>query len=62
MQYEKYFIEIYKRLYSDVYHFKSDLIYNMDHMNISSTEPSSVILSQKRVILKVGSESFERRV
>ena len=27
---------------------KSDLIYNMDHMRISGTEPSSVILSQKK--------------
>ena len=31
----------------DVYTvFKSDLINNMDHMRISGTEPSSVILSQ----------------
>ena len=28
-------------------HFKSDEINNMDHMRISGTEPSSVILSQK---------------
>ena len=29
-------------------HFKSDLIYNlnMDHMHISGTEPSPVLLSQ----------------
>ena len=26
--------------------FKSDLIKNMDHVRISGTEPSSVILSQ----------------
>ena len=26
--------------------FKSELICNMDHMRISGTEPSSVILSQ----------------
>ena len=30
-------------------HFKSDLINNMDHMRISGTEPSSVILSQKSI-------------
>ena len=30
-----------------IHHFKSDLINNMDHMRISGTEPSSVILSQK---------------
>ena len=29
-----------------IHHFKSDLINNMDHMRISDTEPSSVILSQ----------------
>ena len=29
-----------------IHHFKSDLIYIMDHMRISGTEPSSVILSQ----------------
>ena len=28
--------------------FKSDLINNMDHMRISSTEPLSVILSQRK--------------
>ena len=28
-----------------IHHFESDLI-NMDHMRISGTEPSSVILSQ----------------
>ena len=28
-----------------IHHFKSDLINNMDHMRISGTEPSSVILS-----------------
>ena len=33
--------------YSDVYTiFVSDLINNMDHMRISGTEPSPVILSQ----------------
>ena len=38
-----------------IHHFKSDLIDdNMDHMRISGTEPSSVILSQKGVISKVG--------
>ena len=35
--------------YLDVYTiFKSDLINNMDHMRISGTEPSSVILSQTK--------------
>ena len=29
-----------------IHHLKSDLINNMDHMRISGTEPSSVILSQ----------------
>ena len=28
--------------------FWSDLIYNMDHMHISGTEPSSGILSQTK--------------
>ena len=28
--------------------FLSELIYNMDHMRISGTEPSSVILSQTK--------------
>ena len=28
-----------------IHHFKSDLINNMDHMRISGTEPSSVILN-----------------
>ena len=37
-----------------IHHFKADLINNMDHMRISGTEPSSVILSQKRVVSKVG--------
>ena len=31
-------------------HFKSDLIYNIDHMRISGTEPSSVIISQKKLV------------
>ena len=41
-------VEIYKKrlLLRCIHHFKSDLIYNMDHMRISGTEPSSVILSQ----------------
>ena len=37
--------------YLDVYtifDFTSDLINNMDHMRISGTEPSSVILSQTK--------------
>ena len=31
-----------------IHHFKSDLINNMDHMHISGTEPSSVILSKTK--------------
>ena len=31
-----------------IHHFKSDLINDMDHMLISGTEPSSVILSQRK--------------
>ena len=31
-----------------VHHFESDLINNMDHMRISGTEPSSVILNQTK--------------
>ena len=39
---------IYKKrlLLRCIHHFRSDLINNMDHMRISGTEPSSVILSQ----------------
>ena len=33
-----------------IHHFKSDWINNMDHMRISGTEPSSVILSQKCIL------------
>ena len=41
-------VQYKKRLYQDVYIiFKSDLINNMDHMRISGTEPSSVVLSQR---------------
>ena len=31
-----------------IHHFKSDWINNMDHMRISGTEPSSVILNQTK--------------
>ena len=31
-----------------IHHFMSELIYNMDHMRISGTEPSSVILRQTK--------------
>ena len=37
-------------------HFKSDLINNMDHMRISVTEPSSVILKQTKWIKELNSE------
>ena len=38
-----------------IHHFQSDFINNMDHMRISGTEPSSVILSQTiwKVVSKV---------
>ena len=46
---------IYKKrlLLRCIHHFKSDLINNMDHMRISGTEPSSVILSQKKYSQKL---------
>ena len=31
-----------------IHHFESDWINDMDHMRISGTEPSSVILSQRK--------------
>ena len=36
-----------------IHHFKSDLINDMDHMRISGTEPSSVILRQRNKFKKV---------
>ena len=36
-----------------MYHFKSELMHNMDHMRISGTEPSSVILSQTKWFQKL---------
>ena len=36
--------------------FKSDLINNMNHMHISGTEPSSVILSQTKWFKKLKSD------
>ena len=36
-----------------IHHFKSDLINNMDHMRISGTEPSSLILSQNKYFQKL---------
>ena len=36
-----------------IHHFKLDLIYNVDHMRISGTEPLSVILSQKKYFQKL---------
>ena len=38
-------------------HFESDLINNMDHMRISDTEPSSVILSQTMQFKKLKSDN-----
>ena len=40
-----------------MHHFKSDLIYNMDHMRISGTDPSSVILSQIKLFKKLKSDA-----
>ena len=40
-----------------IHHFKSDLINNMDHMRISGTEPSSVILSQTKLFKKLKSDA-----
>ena len=40
-----------------MHHFISDLIYNMDHMHISGTKPSSVILSQTKKFKKLKSDS-----
>ena len=39
-----------------IHHFKSDLINNMDHMRISGTQPSSVILSQTMKFKKLKSD------
>ena len=42
-------LELNKRLLLRcIHHFKSDLIKDMDHGRISGTEPSSVILSQRK--------------
>ena len=40
-------LQEYKKrlLLRSIRHFKSDLIINVDHIHISGTEPSSVILS-----------------
>ena len=38
--------ETFTKMY--IHYFKSDLINSMDHMHISGTEPSSVILSQTK--------------
>ena len=48
--YTQQVVEIQKSdFYQDIYTiFKSDLINTMDHMRISGTEPSSVILSQTK--------------
>ena len=40
-----------------IHHFKSDLINNMDHMRISGTEPSSVILSQTMKFKRLKSDA-----
>ena len=40
-----------------IHHFVSDLINNMDHMRISGTEPSSVILSQTMKFKRLKSDA-----
>ena len=40
-----------------IHHFESDLINNMDHMRISGTEPSSVILSQTKKFQNMKSDA-----
>ena len=40
-----------------IHHFKSDLINNMDHMRITGTETSSVILSQTKWFKKLKSDT-----
>ena len=39
-----------------MHHFKMDLINNKDHMSISGTEPSPVILRQTKKFKKVKSD------
>ena len=54
--------EEYKKriLLRRIHNFKSDLINYMDHMHISGTKPSSVILSQNKKFQK--SESDIKKV
>ena len=40
-----------------IHHFISDLISNKDHMRISGTEPSSVILSQTKYFRKLKNDA-----
>ena len=40
-----------------IHDFKSDLIWNMDHMHISGTEPYSVILLPNKVVQKLKSDA-----
>ena len=40
-----------------MHHFKSALINNMDHMRISGTEPSIMILSQTKQFKKLKSDA-----
>ena len=40
-----------------IHHFISDLIYNMDHMRISGTKPSSVILCQTKQFKNLKSDA-----
>ena len=61
-------VEIAKIILQCIHHFKSDLINSMDHMRISSTGPSSVILSKtkqfkklKRDITKVPKQTYAKR-
>ena len=43
-----------------MHHFNSDRINNMDHLRISGTKPSSVILSQTKLFQKL--QSYAQKV
>ena len=43
------------------HHFITDLINKMDHMRISGTEPSSMILSQRKKFQKFERDTFTKR-
>ena len=45
---DNFVFQIKRLLLRCIHHFKPDIVNNMDHMRISGTEPSSVILSQTK--------------